>query len=416
MVCKRCYRETGPLRDGMMIALHRVIQCVELLDAFEPKFSIESPMLKYPTMSSRSHVCPDGTDHTIRTRRGFTLVELLVVIAIIGVMVGLLLPAVQSAREAARRMSCSNNMKQIGLALHNYHSAFKSFPASGRPENYTANGWARKSSWFIAILPQLEQSAIYDGIDFSASSFDNMNAGWAAPVVHWEEMNRARVPGFWCPSSVLAKTNIYPTNDATQALGAPENLEVQIPDYAGNSGCNFTGGTIDDHPTAVWDWGGVHADNGFFGMKMRFDTPWPGTETRFASLLDGTSHTIAVGEQGGVHGTFNDHRAGAALGGMWSCGTATAGNAKNNYVVTRYPINYSGDDWPSWGGLRWNGGWEKNGMDTAFNNTAFRSQHIGGAQFVMADGSVQFITDSIQFEIYTALMDRADRSAMEGLE
>lgn len=353
------------------------------------------------------------------TKNGFTLVELLVVIAIIGVMVGLLLPAVQAAREAARRMSCSNNMKQIGLAIHNYHDTFRQFPAAGMGEVFSGSGWARQPSWLVRILPQMEAGAMLEGAAMEGASFDNVAATWAAPNRHWRAMAEGRVPAYWCPSSALPPTYSQPTNPATQALGAPATINVQVSDYAANSGCAYRGGTILDHDSLRWDWGGMHADNGFLPMMFRNigTPPYLGTRTTFASIADGSSNTIAVGEQGAFHQRINDHRASAVSGGMWSCGTATFGSSKNNYVVTRYPINYSGDDWPSWGGLRWNGsGWAKNGGEVSFNSTAFRSEHPGGAQFTLGDGSVRFITDSIQFQIYTALMDRADRSTNTSLE
>lgn len=347
-----------------------------------------------------------------KRNRGFTLVELLVVIAIIGVLVGLLLPAVQSAREAARRMSCSNNLKQIGLALHNYHDAYKQFPLAVLGEGYSADGWQRQPSWLIRILPQLEQGAAVEGMTYSGTTFDLMDASWAAPARAWDAMNRLRVPSYSCPSSVLPKTWNFATNAATQALGAPGSIEVQISDYAGNNGCNYRGGTVADYDeTAEWRRVGVIADNGFFGVKWRenMGQTWPGTITRFATMLDGTSHTIAVGEQGAFHGLDNDFRASAVRGGMWSCATGTHSSDLSNYVVTRFPINYSGDSWTaksSQGVV--SGAWANNQYATSWGNTAFRSQHTGGAQFVFADGSVHFLTDSIQFDIYTALMDRYD--------
>src|SRR5690606_26844299 len=101
-------------------------------------------------------------------RRAFTLVELLVVVAIIGVMVGLLLPAVQAAREAARRMQCSNNLKQYGLSLHNYHDIYKQF-APGGTANAHPNNTNPRVGWVVRVLPQLEQQALYDQLDFSVN-------------------------------------------------------------------------------------------------------------------------------------------------------------------------------------------------------------------------------------------------------
>ena len=131
-----------------------------------------------------------------RARMGFTLIELLVVIAIIAVLVGLLLPAVQSAREAARRAQCSNNLKQIGLAMHSYHSALDVFPpgylsgtADGTPSGLeTGPGWA----WGSMILPQLEQQPLYQAVNFSLQ----------VTAVDSQTVRSARLSLFWCPSSI----------------------------------------------------------------------------------------------------------------------------------------------------------------------------------------------------------------------
>jgi prepilin-type N-terminal cleavage/methylation domain-containing protein len=355
-------------------------------------------------------------NHRIRSH-GFTLVELLVVIAIIGILVGLLLPAVQAAREAARRMSCQNNLKQIGLALHTYHDAHRSFPPSGVRERFNPSGWCRQASWMVRIMPMIEQGAAHDSAPLEDNNFDNNSAGWAGASRHWRAMSGLRVPIFWCPSSPLDRTKSYPTNSKTQALGAPTSIEIQIPDYAANSGCNFTGGTVTDANPVFWNWGGVHADNGFLPMLLRPDwgpPPFVGSTTNFASLTDGSSNTIAVGEQSARHQGRNDYRAGFVLGGLWSCGTASAPSNKNNYVVTRFPINYSGNDWPAQGGLSWTGSWTPNGGEVSFNSTAFRSSHTGGAQFVFGDGAVRFLTDSMQFQTYTGLMDRRDGNVISG--
>lgn len=348
-------------------------------------------------------------NRTVRKPQGFTLVELLVVIAIIGVLVGLLLPAVQAAREAARRMSCSNNMKQMGLALHNYHSAFKQFPTSGQGEGRMASGWARQPSWFVKVLSQLEQTGAAERIEFVDSTFDMMDQPWAAPTRNWRVMQDLRVPAYWCPSSVLPKEATFPLGESTRALepDVPDAIAVQIPDYAANCGSRFRGGSLENADTFHQDWGGFHANNGFLSMVFREfpgNPDWIASPSRFASILDGTSNTIAIGEQGAFHQNRNDYRAGFVRGGLWSCGTAAFVNAKLNYVVTSFPINYQGDDWQAANRATDN---------VTFNNTAFRSQHTGGAQFTLADGSVRFMTDSIDFELYTALMDRGDRTVIE---
>ncbi len=344
-------------------------------------------------------------------RIGFTLIELLVVIAIIATLVAILLPAVQQAREAARRSSCKNNLKQIGLALHNYHDVFLMMPLAGVPELQNKSGWCRGASWIVRLMPYMEQGAAYDGAPFVDSNFDFKTDSWAAPNRHWNVANTI-IPILNCPSSPLPKTREYPVGANTVALGAPSTISIQIPDYAANSGTSYKGGTLTDHETTYWEWGGPHADNGVIPMILRKDfaavVPYTGTSVNFAAITDGLSNTIAIGEQSDFFQNINDYRTGAVLGGIWSGGTASGNNVKRNYVITRFPINYTGSDWPAQGGLVYTGSWQPNGYTDTFNCTAFRSAHAGGAQFALADGSVRFVSENISFQTYTALFDRAD--------
>ncbi|PQO25551.1 general secretion pathway protein GspG [Blastopirellula marina] len=334
-------------------------------------------------------------------KRGFTLVELLVVIAIIGVLIALLLPAVQQAREAARRMQCSNNLKQLGLSIHNYHDVHQEFPPTGFGESSGASGWARQASWFVRVMPFMEQKAAYDLVNVPDSTYDNNTAGWAAPTRGWRAMHEGRIDSLWCPSSPLPRTQTYPTSSATQGLGAPAEIEIQISDYAGNSGCSIVGGTTSDTSAGSWQWGGNIADNGVLPVYWRGTAPFAASGVGFHKLTDGSSNTIAVGEQSNFHDQLNDYRASLCSGGLWSCGTGTHSSNLNNYVVTTYPINALSMNWtakaPGWGLTT-----------TKFNNTAYRSAHPGGAQFTLADGSTRFIPETIDFAIYTSLMDRND--------
>jgi len=201
-----------------------------------------------------------------RSRSGFTLVELLVVIAIIGVLVGLLLPAVQAAREAARRMSCTNNLKQIGLALQNYHSAMRAFPQSGvlgvggtpnpqLPYHYT---------WCFAILPYIEQTTIYDATDKSIRV-------WGQPVVSH------RVPSFLCPSDAGYKK-------------ASETHGISVTNYAGSEGYHWWREAWLGNwwnPPYLNDVGDTADFSGLFTI---------GRDMTIADMTDGTSNTIVVAE------------------------------------------------------------------------------------------------------------------------
>lgn len=338
-------------------------------------------------------------------KRGFTLVELLVVIAIIGVLIALLLPAVQQAREAARRMQCTNNMKQMALAMHNYHDTHYQFPPGHVPEEYVNGKFARRGSWMVRILPYIEQKAAYDQANQPAGSLDNHSAGWAAPNLAWQAMNEARVDIYSCPSSPLPRTYTQPTSQPSQDAGAPAEIEVQISDYAANAGCAFRGGTTNNaHSTQFWGWGGRLADNGFVPTYLASkyigtQPPWYGSKVDFAAVTDGSSNTIAIGEQGNFYQQDKDVRASYVRGGWWNGGSCAAeGQDMANYVCTSYPINAVSVGWM---------GTSRNESVT-YNETAFRSAHPGGAQFALGDGSVKFIAETVDFATYTALMDRAD--------
>ncbi|TWU67458.1 hypothetical protein V7x_30320 [Crateriforma conspicua] len=344
-----------------------------------------------------------STKRRLSRSSGFTLVELLVVIAIIGVLVGLLLPAVQGAREAARRMQCSNNMKQLGLALHNYHSAFKVFPANvGAKASGNPN---RGASWLVQILPQIEQSSLYDKLTFVDTDFSTQDGANR----NWEVLDDAIVPGLNCPSNDLPNFRENTANGPTQALGAPEVYMTQVVDYVGVIGyyftpgkrsgdAGYTPGARSDGSRNVWTGYGWMQDAGVLGIhnsKFR--------NTRFASIIDGTSNTIAIGEHSAemVHadGNRTDSRPSSHAGGAWNAGPAFHGwlGWTANITVPRWPINsiYSGNYTQRYGYTLHNG---------------FRSNHPGGAMFTMGDGSVQFITDSVDFDdVFMAMNGRNDR-------
>lgn len=340
------------------------------------------------------------------TRGAFTLIELLVVIAIIGVMVGLLLPAVQAAREAARRMQCSNNMKQIGIAIHNYHGTFRQMPANHGIRQDPIAGQTPPSglSWMAVILPQLEQTAAADKLVFGGTDFSEDSA---TPNRNWKVMSETTVPSYSCPSSALDEYRIQTTSNATKTFDpdAPDSYQVQIPDYVASVGYyNPPGSTTFSWDRyyanrATWSWGWLQDDGYLSMLNNRFQ------ERRFASVLDGLSNTIAVGEHGSFlyhfDGTQEDSRPGRGPGGFWAARPMHyawgAYHGKTaNVTVPRYPNN-----------SLFSGNWTQNMEHTLHNG--FRSQHIGGVQFLMGDGSVKFVTDSIDFDnIFTALCGRAD--------
>jgi prepilin-type N-terminal cleavage/methylation domain-containing protein/prepilin-type processing-associated H-X9-DG protein len=285
-------------------------------------------------------------------RHAFTLIELLVVITIIGILIGLLLPAVQSAREAARRTTCINNLKQLGLAVQAYLSEFQvapisitSFGGEADPVKRTTN--LNGKGWIASILPHLEQQTLFNRFNFGKLITD---AG------HTTAMSTI-IPVLHCPNdpeSMMLST--------AQANGWP--AAVAVTNYKGCIGDTRMGsqgvGTPDCHNTSPCN--GV-----FWRNNYQYAARW----NRFP---DGTSNTFLIGED---VPKFNNHSAWAYSNG--------------DYASAHMPLNFRGDpnNWP-----------------TAIS---FRSEHPGGANFCFADSSVHWITDSISIPVYRALSTRDGR-------
>ncbi len=280
--------------------------------------------------------------HFVRTA-GFTLVELLVVIAIIAILVGLLLPAVQQAREAARRMQCSNNLKQMGLAVHNYMTSNRDmFPYGCR-----GNG---KHGLFTHMLPYLEQKALYDTFDLNGLTETAPNRNVVIPM-------------YFCPSYPFPKVCTVGYDYMKGALTTYQ-------------GVNGTLRTSTQAKTASTTYGDV-PKNGIFDY---------GEQRSISDCRDGLSNTLAIGEM-----THRDKTGDYSQGGgnvrPWILGdNATVGLYATK--VIQYPIN------------------AKVIRDTdgvLFNHLPMSSYHAGGSDFLVADGSVRFLTESINFETYRSL-------------
>ena len=329
----------------------------------------------------------------IRQPRAFTLVELLVVIAIIGILVGLLLPAVQAAREAARSMQCKNNFKQIGLALHNYHSTFNVFPYGARagfstgpgfvnPEG--ANRWANGTNWRVSILPYLEQTTVYNRLDFSTSSFQGRTQ-WG-PTGGNDVLLGLRVPGYLCPSSNVdpfINGPPGPQYDNPNRLLVPHYVGIAgaTPDPAGRSGvCNES-------------WYGSVCDTGV----MR-----PSRIAGIQHVTDGSSNTIMVSEQSGRVGTL---AISANYGGGWN-GFSQTFAASSRAALAHYfgagitTVRYA----PNSKTCSAN-----NSCQPYMSNTILNSFHTGGIHALTGDGAVRFVSDSVNMAVLLSACSMDDQ-------
>ncbi len=321
-------------------------------------------------------------------RSGFTLVELLVVIAIIGVLVGLLLPAVQAAREAARRMQCSNNLKQIGLAIHNYHDTYQCIPPGVLPQDV---GFQRQASWIVRTFPFMEQNTIVDNAVFVGTDW----SGQDSVDQNWNLKNTATVDTYTCPSSDMPLTRTEAPNAATQGIGAPTSIQVQIACYAGVAGTYLNPRDMTTNPAPNVSTGYGLAT--FNGVMASVGGSGQASAVRFASITDGTSNTICVTEQSSYYDdgvSKTDCRAGNHAGGMWHSGPGGDADWWLNVSVLRYPINWdlaASNHCP---------GYQK--------HTITRSNHPGGAQVLLGDGSIQFAAETVDFTLFNALSSRDD--------
>jgi prepilin-type N-terminal cleavage/methylation domain-containing protein len=344
-----------------------------------------------------------------RGRRGFTLIELLVVIAIIAVLVAILLPAVQQAREAARASSCRNNMKQLGIAVHNYHEQFAMFPpASFGPSGSGAN-LNRSGSVFVRLLPNLDQAAafnkmVFEGTDFHGNSGTDRN---------WQVKQDLRVSIIQCPSSTLPRTRSDTTTSGTQGLGAPTTLAVQTANYVGIGGSYSapTGGTTRERAWTGW---GMVVGNGLITPSIS-DANWTSWSSQtgprpepvtMATVSDGTSNTAMFGEQGIMQRQFGtttplDLRASNIPGGAWS-GGGDLNSTLGNYTSIRTPCVVNWDN-PASSVVGVN--YTANGGQL---HSVFSSAHVGGAHFVLGDGAVRFVSDSVNTDTLAAICQRND--------
>ncbi len=342
---------------------------------------------------------------TKQGRRGFTLVELLVVIAIIGILVAMLLPAVQAAREAARRMSCGNNMKQLGLAMHNYHDVFKRMPInflptrapqqSGNAANWNAGG---RGSVFVRILPFVEQSPLYDQINFT-TLFGNPFRFQVLQGTNIQIRSRV-VPGYLCPSSA------HPTHTGSQTT------DRALADYSFSLGANYMQhggcqvGNIDVNGNSLAagrnPFNIPTANHGNARDRLsQISGPFARTvfAARFADITDGTANVILVGESlpqscnWQLNGWFHQDSPYGFTTLPLNTDVINPWGERPNPPPTNVPQVLQNCPAP-------NRGW--------ISSCGFRSKHPGGAQFVFGDGSVHFLPETIDYFVYNRLGDIRD--------
>lgn len=316
----------------------------------------------------------------VRRTRGFTLIELLVVIAIIAILIALLLPAVQQAREAARRTQCKNNLKQIGLAIHNYHDANLMFPLG---TGYSLWGWR------VFILPYIDQTNQYDLIDFNDgidwtggtcrgegsacyTSQHQVNALVADGQQNW---GTTKFTMFGCPSDPLGNTPYNATTPNINCNYPGVCGNVSTVDRIGDNGnygpdtrhriiCVADGGCTEEYPGNP----GLHIEyNGIFRYAAR---------VKIGDVADGTSNTLMVGERA----VDQDHS-----WGWFMTGTEGDGMLGTGAPIWQGPLT------------------ETAGYDASPASCLFSSHHTGGVHFLFGDGSVHFLSSNIDFQTYQGL-------------
>ncbi len=364
------------------------------------------------------------------SRFGFTLIELLVVIAIIAVLIGLLLPAVQKVREAASRLQCQNNLKQIGLAMHNFHDQFKRFPPGAAADQAPFGqatqfpDWHYGSSWMVYLLPSIEQTALYSrwqfhskqGPQFCGSGLspnNNPNAPLASNAV---------IPTYRCPSSPL------PLQISSGALVTPASTTgdpLMLATYTAIAGAHSdavpteTRLAVGTRPPPITPGGYTCCLGGpISGGGILF----PNAQVRLVQIQDGSSNTLLVSEHGDFITTQDGkrHEWTAQAFASWATGAGDPGQPPNfvyhnggyednrgyNTNTVRYPINRK-SGWSN-GPTGTGDCWATGVCQTIGHNIPLNSAHPGGVNASFADGSVRFLSDATPLRTLGLLATRDD--------
>ncbi len=305
-------------------------------------------------------------------RSAFTLVELLVVITIIGILIALLLPAVQAAREAARRSQCTNNLKQMGVAMHNYLDSYRKFPIGSRSGSVVPRN-SYGTNWRASILAQLDQGAVYDQLNFETGSFSSASTNFAGNPV----LRGLLLSVYQCPSS--------PIDPFVNAPSTANTNQSQMHHYVGISGAspdpaNRTDRCEQSSRGTVCDTG-VLVPNECKGIE---------------NVTDGTSNTILLAEQSG---TVNNEVLAANYAGGWS---GTAADSLPIYTVSTMPTGtnyyYVGLTTIVWA-LNYQVKTVNSSSRPYETNTILNSYHPGGIQILLTDGSTRFLSDTVEMSV-----------------
>ncbi|MFN3152934.1 DUF1559 domain-containing protein [Bremerella sp.] len=325
-----------------------------------------------------------------KSHGGFTLVELLVVIAIIGVLIALLLPAVQQAREAARRMQCSNNLKQIGLAFHNYHDIHRSFPYGAR-----AIGNTFGPSWWAGLLPFIEQNSLFEKLDLTVN-----NAGWSANA---SVLIRQPAPVMVCPS-FPGEVHGGHYSDSWDSKST----------YVGISGADISTTAFTESRVGTCCNCCTHTGTQNDGIIAAGGLLIANKTLRFRDITDGTSNTLMVSEISGPLYTANASSLSTISGEKvmatpaghhgWLMGAGGGGTTPTarafNLTTIRYQPNSSNYDRP--------------GINLNFGpNIPLLSSHPGGVMGLNGDGHVSFLAETIDLNLLKLLATRDDGQVVE---
>ena len=317
-------------------------------------------------------------------RAGFTLIELLVVIAIIAVLVALLLPAVQQAREAARRSQCRNNLKQMGLAIHNYEETSSTLPASALPSRGPGT-WAWGHAWAAALMGYTEQNTVREGFDFHG--INSVHTGLIYTgfnVDNGRLLSGLRMSWMFCPSSPVPVTGL--TGQTIPAAG------VQSLTYTAITGAS-------NHSTMV-NYDGNTNINAATGRQSLGGALLPFRCIRFRDITDGSSNTILIGEQSDycvrANGTLVDCRSDHNHG--FTMGVAFTDTRYFNSTTVRYGVNERS--------------YSQTGVIFYGANNPIQSAHEGGAHVLLSDGSVRYLGQSLNLQTLYDLCNRDDGNVL----